>query len=143
MKVTLIRKAEYDLKTDGGGLTAIPNEVFNTIVGLNEERFDAGVHEHCREVAFFEDRNDYIARAAQFDIDPNEPVYVNKKGNVLTFLKEACPDEAQPDREPGTASDATTASSNDTPNGLTVTTDSTVKQQFTGGDDAAAGSKEG
>lgn len=141
MKVTLIRKAEYDLKTDGGGLTAIPREVFDNIVGLNEDRFDAGVQEHRREVAFFEDRNDYIARAAQFDIDPNEPVYVNKKGNVMTFLKEACADGTQAGESTIPTGDSVTVSTTDTPNGTSITSDSTVASQFTA--DAAAGTKEG
>lgn len=88
MKVTMIRKAEYDLKTDGGNLTAIPNELFNGLVGLNDERFDPGVSEHAREVAYFDSKADYVARAAEFDIDPSQPVYVDAKGHIFCFLKE-------------------------------------------------------
>lgn len=85
MKVILKKEAVFEF--NDGKYTAIPREVFTTLVGephLHEEYPD---EEMTPMVEVFENKEDYINNAGLYDIDKDKSVYVSSKGQIFCFLK--------------------------------------------------------
>ena len=84
MKVILRKEAEFDFNESK--YTAIPSEVFTTLVG------EATPLENLEEkalpiVAVFENKSDYISNSKAYNIDMEKSIYVSPKGQIFCYLK--------------------------------------------------------
>lgn len=88
MKVRLLKQAEYDFNESK--YTAIPSEVFTTLVGfgMREEELDP-------QVVMFENKEDYLANVGKHDIDMSKSVYVSSKGQIFCFIKDDAKDVSE------------------------------------------------
>ena len=80
MEVLLIREANYDFNEEK--FTAIPNEVFTTLVGDPVTTFDGSKP----RVIMYESKNDYLKTSNRHNIDESKSVYVNQKGQIFCYL---------------------------------------------------------
>ena len=81
MEVLLLKEAVYDLKTEK--YTAIPGEVFNTLV--DEPNNTPHPSERC---IIFDSKKDYLDNAYRHPIDLTKSVYVNSKGQIICYLQQ-------------------------------------------------------
>lgn len=82
MEVLLIREANYDF--NDGKFTAIPNEVFTTLVGDPIMVLD----ETKPKVIMYESKDEYIKNVFRHNIDKSKSVYVNQKGQIFCYIKQ-------------------------------------------------------
>ena len=82
MEVLLIREANYDFNESK--YTAIPNEVFTTLVG--DPIMTDG--ENKPKIMMYESKDEYIRNADRHNIDKTKSVYVNQKGQIFCYLKD-------------------------------------------------------
>ncbi len=87
MKVILKKEAEYDFNE--GKYTAIPLEVFTTLVGKGD--IPSG-EEALPKVIVFESKDDYLKNVHNYRINPNKSIYVSMKGQIFCFLDELSED---------------------------------------------------
>lgn len=80
MEVLLIKEANYDFNEEK--FTAIPNEVFTTLVGDPVATFDGSKP----RVIMYESKNDYLKTSNRHNIDESKSVYVNQKGQIFCYL---------------------------------------------------------
>lgn len=80
MEVLLIREANYDFNE--GKFTAIPSEVFTTLVGDPIMALD----ETKPKVIMYESKDEYIKNAFRHNIDKSKSIYVNQKGQIFCYL---------------------------------------------------------
>ena len=90
MKLTLKKEAEFEFNESK--YTAIPSEVFTTLVG---EPDDSCLSDpKLPEMVMFENKADYIKTAKLHDIDYNRNIYVSSKGQILCYLNTFSNDES-------------------------------------------------
>lgn len=82
MEVLLIKEANYDFNESK--FTAIPNEVFTTLVGDPI----MALEDTKPKVIMYESKDEYIKNAERHNIDESKSVYVNQKGQIFCYLKE-------------------------------------------------------
>lgn len=80
MEVLLIKEANYDFNEEK--FTAIPSEVFTTLVGDPIMALD----ETRPKVIMYESKNEYIKNSFRHNIDKSKSVYVNQKGQIFCYL---------------------------------------------------------
>ena len=82
MKVNLIKKAEYDLKTDD--MEQISFNVFNRLSDNSDES------NNLKNVIVFNNLKEYnkLSKSEINELlDPNMPIYVSAKGQIFVYLK--------------------------------------------------------
>lgn len=90
MKVTLTKEADFDFNESK--YTAIPSEVFKTLVG--EPDNDALSEVQLPKVIVFENKTDFIKNAVLHDIDYERNIYVSNKGQIFCYLNTFSSDES-------------------------------------------------
>lgn len=80
MEVLLVKEAVYDLKVDK--YTAIPGEVFNTLVDAPKN-----VPHPSERCIIFDSKEDYLNNAMRHSIDLSKSVYVSPKGQIICYLE--------------------------------------------------------
>jgi len=90
MKLILKREAEFDFNESK--YTAIPSEVFSTLVGEPDESVLADPQ--LPKMIMFDNKADYIKNAKLHDIDYNRSIYVSNKGQILCYLNVFSSDES-------------------------------------------------
>lgn len=80
MEVLLIREASYNFNEEK--FTAIPNEVFTTLVGDPVMSLD----ETKPKVIMYESKDEYIKNSFRHNIDKSKSVYVNQKGQIFCHI---------------------------------------------------------
>ena len=90
MQLILKREAEFDFNESK--YTAIPSEVFNTLVGEPDEGVLADPQ--LPKMFMFDNKADYIKHAKLHDIDFNKSIYVSNKGQILCYLNNLSSDES-------------------------------------------------
>ena len=90
MKLTLTKEADFDFNESK--YTAIPTEVFTTLVGEPDE--DILADPQLPKMIMFESKSDYLKHAKLHDIDYSRSIYVSNKGQILCFLNTFSSDES-------------------------------------------------
>ena len=92
MEVLLVKGANYEFNE--GKFTAIPSEVFTTLVGECRNTL-----EDTRQprVIMFESKDDYLDNGLRHNIDYSKSIYVNQKGQIFCFLEENGTTDTQKD----------------------------------------------
>lgn len=84
MKVNLIREADYEFNESK--YTAIPAEVFTTLVGEGDITILSDPA--LPKVIMFENKTDYLKNVVKYRVNPNKSIYVSNKGQIFCFLDE-------------------------------------------------------
>lgn len=95
MKLTLTKEADFDFNESK--YTAIPTEVFMTLVGEPDESILADPP--LPKMIIFENKSDYLKHAKLHDIDYSRSIYVSNKGQILCFLNTFSNDESTDTKE--------------------------------------------
>lgn len=90
MKLTLTKEAEFDFNESK--YTAIPSEVFNTLVGEPDDTCLS--NPTLPKMIMFENKADYIKTAKLHDIDYSRSIYVSAKGQIFCYLNTFSTDES-------------------------------------------------
>ena len=80
MKVTLLKKADYEFKPEN--MTAMPFGIFNTLMKVESKNED-----ELPLMVAFNNRDEYEKKASEFAIDETKEVYINEKGQIFCFLR--------------------------------------------------------
>jgi hypothetical protein len=83
MELLLTKEAKFDFNVNK--YTAIPSEVFKTLVGEPDDSVLSEVQPP--KLIMFENKDDYIHNAVLHDIDYDRNFYVSSKGQILCYLK--------------------------------------------------------
>ena len=83
MKVILRKEAEFEFNENK--YTAIPSEVFETLIGTPsiEESDDKALP----IIAVFENKEDYLKNGGCYNIDFDRNIFVSSKGQIFCYLK--------------------------------------------------------
>ena len=80
MEVILVKAANYDFNEEK--FTAIPSEVFTTLVGDPILTLDGSKP----RVIMYESKDDYLKNSNRDNIDYSKSIYVNQKGQIFCYL---------------------------------------------------------
>ena len=86
MKVILTKEAEFDFNENK--YTAIPSEVFETLVGKPVTESDQ--NPPLDKIIVFENKADYLANAKKHNINYDKNIYVSSKGQIFCMLNNQC-----------------------------------------------------
>lgn len=84
MKVILKKEAEYEFNEEK--YTAIPSEVFLTLVGEPEK--NELLDNNLPKLMVFENKTDFLANVGKYEVNYDRNMYVSPRGQIFCFLKE-------------------------------------------------------